>query len=221
VKPTRAAIVLTLLSAAVLSREAGAQGVREHTRMKTDRSTAVSDSQAGELTLTLTEAAVRPIQIWVRTAGVTRDAGKTIAATLSRAEGAHVKVGQRVRAFPPESRSSMFQAWVTRVDPRGERGVDVTVSLKGQGREHATRYILEIVTEPLEDLSVPNEAIIESEGKRIVYVNAGQGRYQPREVTAGTQGELYTQVLDGLKPGEKVVTFGSFFIDADHKLKGL
>ena len=34
------------------------------------------------------------------------------------------------------------------------------------------------------------------------------------------QGELFTQVLDGLKPGEQVVTIGSFFIDADHKLKG-
>jgi len=26
--------------------------------------------------------------------------------------------------------------------------------------------------------------------------------------------------LGGLEAGEKVVTFGSFFIDADHKLKG-
>jgi len=26
-------------------------------------------------------------------------------------------------------------------------------------------------------------------------------------------------VVDGLKPGEQVVTIGSFFIDADHKLK--
>ena len=36
----------------------------------------------------------------------------------------------------------------------------------------------------------------------------------------GVQGELYTQVLGGLQPGEQVVTFGSFFVDADYKLKG-
>jgi hypothetical protein len=37
----------------------------------------------------------------------------------------------------------------------------------------------------------------------------------------GVQGELFTEVVKGLMPGEQVVTFGSFFIDADHKLKGL
>jgi hypothetical protein len=34
------------------------------------------------------------------------------------------------------------------------------------------------------------------------------------------QGELFTEVVAGLTPGEKVVTFGSFFIDAEHTLKG-
>jgi hypothetical protein len=37
---------------------------------------------------------------------------------------------------------------------------------------------------------------------------------------AGVQGELFTQVLNGLQEGEQVVTIGSFFIDAEHKLKG-
>ena len=31
---------------------------------------------------------------------------------------------------------------------------------------------------------------------------------------------VYTQVLDGLQDDARVVTFGSFFIDAEHKLKG-
>ena len=31
---------------------------------------------------------------------------------------------------------------------------------------------------------------------------------------------MFTQVLDGLESGEHVVTIGSFFIDAEHKLKG-
>ena len=67
---------------------------------------------------------------------------------------------------------------------------------------------------------MPNEAIIESDGKHVVYVETEKGRYVPREIQPGLQGELYTQVLDGLTAGQQVVTFGSFFIDADHKLKG-
>ena len=42
----------------------------------------------------------------------------------------------------------------------------------------------------------------------------------PQEIHTGLQGELYTQVLDGLTEDAHVVTFGSFFIDAEHKLKG-
>ena len=40
-------------------------------------------------------------------------------------------------------------------------------------------------------------------------------------IEPGVQGELYTQILDGVTEGEQVVTLGSFFVDADRKLKGL
>jgi multidrug efflux pump subunit AcrA (membrane-fusion protein) len=53
-----------------------------------------------------------------------------------------------------------------------------------------------------------------------VYVEQSDGSYGRREIAVGAQGELFTQVLEGLKPGERVVTIGSFFIDAEHKLKG-
>ncbi|HLG60211.1 MAG TPA: hypothetical protein VI485_33020 [Vicinamibacterales bacterium] len=192
--------------------------MRDHTR-SSPRATSVSESQASELTLTVTAAAVRPIQFWVRTAGVSNGTGQTLTATLSKTEGALVKVGQRVRAFPPEARSSMYQARVSQVAPTGDR-VAIVVLLLAPSRQGSSRYVLEIVTEGGELLSVPNEAIIETGGRRLVYVQAAGGRYVPRDVTLGMQGELFTQIVDGLEPGEQVVTFGSFFIDADYKLKG-
>lgn len=196
-----------------------AQSVRDHTRLTPDRSTGVTEAQAAELTLTLTDASVRPIQIWVRTAGVIDDSRTILTALVAPAEGALIRVGQRVRAFSPESRSRMYQARISRVGPRQDRVV-VVAALAGQALDGSTRYVLEIVTEPGEFLSVPNEAIIETAGKQVVYVPQGQGRYVPREIRAGVQGELFTQVLEGLTPGEQVVTFGSFFIDADYQLKG-
>ena len=42
----------------------------------------------------------------------------------------------------------------------------------------------------------------------------------PQEIQTGIQGELLPQIVDGLNDGDQVVTFGSFFIDAEHKLKG-
>jgi membrane fusion protein, copper/silver efflux system len=195
-----------------------AQGVRDRIR-SAPRATSITESQANELTLTVTQVAVRPIQVWVRTAGVIDASGKTLQATISKADAAFVKPGQRVRAFPPEARSSMYQARVAGVAPKGDR-VGVTVSLIAPARQGSLRYVLEIVTEATERMSVPNEAIIETGERRVVYVKGASDSYAQREIQIGLQGELFTEITGGLKEGEQVVTFGSFFIDADHKLKG-
>jgi hypothetical protein len=214
----RAAVALAICFAAVVA-SLSAQGIRDRIRLSPEKRNPITEEQASELTLTLNEAAVRPIQVWVRTAGAIDSAGRTITAPLSFTDGALVKVGQRVRAFPPESRSSMFQARISQVAVR-DSGATVTATLSGPAHAGSSRYVLEVVTEPLEVLSIPNEAIIESDGKQIVYVQVEKGRYDPREIQTGLQGELYTEIREGLKAGQQVVTFGSFFIDADHKLKG-
>jgi hypothetical protein len=203
---------------ALLGNPVFAQGVRERIR-SAPRATSITESQANELTLTVTQVAVRPIQVWVRTAGVIDAGGQTLQATISKADAAFVKPGQRVRAFPPEARSSMFQARVASVAPKGDR-VGVTVSLIAPARQGSSRYVLEIVTEEVERTSVPNEAIIETGDTRVVYVKDASGSYVQREIQIGLQGELFTEVTGGLTAGEQVVTFGSFFIDADFKLKG-
>jgi hypothetical protein len=195
-----------------------ARAQREHTRPTPDRSTTVTESQAVELTLTLSEVTVRQIQVWVRTAGVIDDARRTITAEVPQGQAARVAVGQRVRAFSPESRSRMHQAVVSKLVPRDRRML-VEATLAGDPLERGRYYVLEIVTEGGEFLSVPNEAIIVSGAAQIVYVQEAGGRYAPREIEAGVQGELYTHVKAGLDSGEQVVTFGSFFVDAEHKLK--
>jgi hypothetical protein len=214
-----AAVASTTVVLVLIAAVSAAQSIRDRIRLSPEKRSPITEQQANELTLTLNDASVRPIQVWVRTAGPIDKAQRSITAALPAAEGAKVQVGQRVRAFPPESRSSMFQARVTSVVRRGQT-TSVTATLSGPAHAGSARYVLEIVTEPIEALSVPNEAIIESEGKRVVYVQVEKGRYEPREIEAGLQGELYTEIRNGLKAGEQVVTFGSFFIDADHKLKG-
>ena len=64
------------------------------------------------------------------------------------------------------------------------------------------------------------EAIIEEGETHIVYVQTQPGQYVPAEIHTGIQGELFTQVVDGVNDEAQVVTFGSFFIDAEQKLKG-
>jgi len=211
-----------------------AQGVREHTRPGETSdparlryrlgnntkagSAAVSDTQASDVTLTLNPVSVRPIQVWVRTAGRIDKSGRVLTAFVQSPEASFVKVGQRARAFSPESKSSMFQAWVTKVSSR-EGGINVEVTLSSTGYPKSLNYVIEIVTVRGEFLTIPNEAIIEEGHKRIVYVRREGGQYAPVEVQTGIQGELYTAVKSGLMDGDQVVRFGSFFVDSEYKLK--
>jgi len=228
-KLPRSFLLLLLLNTAAL-----AQGVREHTRpgetsdparlryRLADNTkaagAAVSDTQASDVTLTLNPVSVRPIQTWVRTAGRIDKAGKVLTAYVQSPQASFVKTGQRVRAFPPESKSSMFQAWVTKVTPH-PGGVMVEVTLSSTGHPNSSNYVIEIVTIRGEFLSIPNEAIIEEGTRHIVYVPREGGQYVPVEIRTGIQGELYTAVESGLTEGDQVVSFGSFFVDSEYKLK--
>ncbi|MGD2187795.1 MAG: efflux RND transporter periplasmic adaptor subunit [Desulfobacterales bacterium] len=69
-------------------------------------------------------------------------------------------------------------------------------------------------------LIVPQEAVIFSGMRRIVYVSLGQGRFQPREVTLGLEGNANEyQVLDGLKEGEEIVLSAQFMLDSESRLQ--
>lgn len=195
-----------------------AQGVRDHTRLNERRNTAISEAQAIEVTLTVIETTRRSLQTWVRTAGAIDDTGHLLVAYVSPSEAALVQVGQRVRAFPPESKSSIYQAKITSVTLHGDRAkVEATIPVKPSNS--AVHFVMEIIVERGLFLAVPNEAIIEEGDRQVVYLQLDESQYVPREIHTGLKGELYAEVLHGLGQGDRVVTFGSFFVDAEYKLK--
>jgi hypothetical protein len=193
--------------------------VRALTRLVRRSSTAVTEAQASELTLTLTEAAVRPIQTWIRAAGALDATQRVLTVFLRSPEAELVQVGQRARCFTVTTRTQMQQARITKVTP-APGGAQVEATFAAPGRSGSARYLIEIVTERGPFLSVPNVSIIEEGGARVVYVQQASGEYAPRTIQTGIEGELYTQVVEGLAEGDQVVSIGSFFVDADNKLKG-
>lgn len=195
---------------------AQAAGVRDFTRSAP--STTVNEAQASELTLTLTEAAMRPVQNWIRTAGTVDKTGKIVTTFLRGRDMDLVRVGQRTRAYTIDTRAKMTLGFVTRV-VKQPSAATVEVTLSAPVASESTDYLMEIVVERGPYLSVPNVSIIEEGDEHVVYLQKEPGRYVPQTIQTGVQGELYTQVTDGLKEGDQVVSIGSFFVDADTKLK--
>ena len=208
---------LLCVAALIAATPAFSASVRDFTR-PSDSGTAVNDAQASELTLTLTEAAMRPIQTSVRTAGTVDVTGRVLTAVLRSPDADLVQEGQRLRAFSVNSRTRMHLARVSRVTKQDGR-VSVEATLPVQVPNDGARYLMEIVVERGPYLSIPNVSIIEEGEQRIVYIQKGQGNYVAQAIKTGLQGELYTQVVDGLMEGDNIVSVGSFFINAETKLK--
>ena len=84
---------------------------------------------------------------------------------------------------------------------------------------YATVAIDAPATSSASALVVPDSAIIDSGAQQAVLVVKGEGRYEPRAVRIGARGDGYTQILDGLKAGERVVVSANFLIDAESNLR--
>ncbi len=70
-------------------------------------------------------------------------------------------------------------------------------------------------------LTIPEDAVIDTGMRQIVYVDKGEGYFEPREVTLGVRADGMVEVLKGLKAKEKVASAATFLIDSEAKLKGI
>lgn len=69
-------------------------------------------------------------------------------------------------------------------------------------------------------LKVPDAAIRRQGGETIVFVDEGRGRFERREVVLGVQSDGLVEIRKGLKPGERVVSAGSFILKSELEKEG-
>ena len=54
-------------------------------------------------------------------------------------------------------------------------------------------------------LAIPDEAVLDSGIRKIVFIDKGEGRYAPVEVKLGGKFDNYYEILSGLSPGERII----------------
>ncbi len=76
-----------------------------------------------------------------------------------------------------------------------------------------------IITKPVADaVIVPREAVIDTGTRQIVFVAMPEGHFDPRKVRMGISGDGdRVEILEGLAPGEMVVTSGQFLMDVESR----
>ena len=68
-------------------------------------------------------------------------------------------------------------------------------------------------------LVVPNTAVLDSGTEQLVFIDQGQGMFEPRKVTVGVRTRDTYEILEGIQAGELVVTRGNFLVDSESNLK--
>ncbi|MBB4331655.1 efflux RND transporter periplasmic adaptor subunit [Rhizobium leguminosarum] len=67
-------------------------------------------------------------------------------------------------------------------------------------------------------VAVPNSAVIDTGDRQVVFVDKGEGRFEPKDVTLGVRGEDKTEISKGIAVGDKVVIAANFLLDAESNL---
>jgi len=67
---------------------------------------------------------------------------------------------------------------------------------------------------------IPQSAVLRSGERNLVFIDLGEGRFEPREVELGIRGQGdRIQILDGLQAGEAVVTQAQFMLDSESRVQ--
>ncbi|OGR56552.1 MAG: hypothetical protein A3I11_06345 [Elusimicrobia bacterium RIFCSPLOWO2_02_FULL_39_32] len=139
-------------------------------------------------------------------------------------ESALAKVGQsieiRAKSFPGKKFSGKIRA----IDPilnKETRSLRVRAEVLNPENLLKPEMFVEVkIQVPLGNkLALPEEAVLHTGERNLVFVSLGQGKYEPREVVLGQEAEGYYELISGVSKGEKVVTSANFLIDSESKLK--
>ncbi len=146
-----------------------------------------------------------------------------VEADLFEADLGKVKVGMpanvAIGSGPPLAGKVTFV--YPYLDPQTRTG-RVRIELPNQGLElKPDMYAMVTFDVSLPDqLQVPTSAIVYTGPRRLVYVELGGGKIEPREVELGAEAGDRTAIAKGLADGDVVVTSGNFLVAAESRLRG-
>ncbi|RMD78159.1 MAG: efflux RND transporter periplasmic adaptor subunit [Gammaproteobacteria bacterium] len=71
----------------------------------------------------------------------------------------------------------------------------------------------------MDAVAVPAQAVVRTGTRDLVFVVRAPGRFEPRQVRLGVSAGGWVQILEGLRPGEEVVTSATFLIDSESSIR--
>jgi membrane fusion protein, heavy metal efflux system len=152
--------------------------------------------------------------VWVIASVYERDLGR-------------VKMGQTAEiafvSFPERTFLGRITQVAQRLDPE-TRTAKVRVEVENRGGQLKLEMFATVrlpTQDPRVVPAIPETALQQVDGKNAVFVQTKAQEFQRREVELGHKADGWVEVTHGLKPGEQVVTQGSFYLKSTLLKKSL
>ena len=137
---------------------------------------------------------------------------------------AAVRLGMPVRVALPYMPGREWTGRVTFVSPTLDpktRTAQLRVEVPNPRRILKPETFADVFLETAMGMAaiVPETAVIRTGERTLVFVDHGDGRYEPREIVLGERVSGGYQVLSGVAAGERVVVSANFLLDSESSLR--
>jgi membrane fusion protein, copper/silver efflux system len=147
-----------------------------------------------------------------------------VTANFAGASAAAIQPGEAATLVAPNLPREVFHGTVQTILPELDAS---TGSIKALLQFDNAAYLLkpemygevELRSPSLKKLTVPAQAVLDRGRTQAVFVDLGGGYLEPREVRTGERFGDRVEIVQGLKPGERIVASGNFLLDSENQLR--
>ena len=145
---------------------------------------------------------------------------------VDEADVGRVKLGQPARISVETFKDRTFEGKVTQISPLLQPDTHTmrvrvdfwnTDFLLKPGMSAVLKIHADVGTK----LAIPESAVLRTGTEDVVFVAAGEGAFDVRDVRLGIRVGGWYEVLEGLSAGDAIVTSANFLVDSESRLQGV
>ncbi|MEQ1948106.1 MAG: efflux RND transporter periplasmic adaptor subunit [Bryobacteraceae bacterium] len=147
-----------------------------------------------------------------------------VIADVYEADMDKIRIGQKATIIMPSANARSFTGTVDFIQPQVDattRTLKIRLNAMNPNQQLKPDMFVNVdfYTGSPVRMSIPADAVLDSGMTKTVFVDRGNGYLEPRVVQTGERSGDSIQILSGLKPGERIVTSGTFLIDSESRLR--
>lgn len=130
----------------------------------------------------------------------------------------------KARIYLPGNRARSWEGVVRSISPTVDpqtRNLQARIEVKNASDLRPDMYLnISILSPAGRGLVIPHDALVDTGAEQLVYVVKDGMLFSPRRVQIGKHTGEGIEILQGLQPGEIVVSSATFLIDSESRIRG-